>query len=301
MSKNEAVAAAIRRLLELLAKGPLSKPSLYKAFAEERDAYSDAIGALRVFGLVSVGTRKMVELTEFGHAMADGKVHISELELVEEFCASAQLEPSRARKLPGSWQPSLLAVERQITSIPERTTNALIASRRNAARERERVGTREGRLAMTLYVLAIDRELERRQLKFGDDWFRWPDTDAPGGDGSVDGQHFLQEGMLSVLGYRVGVTNGVATPERRQILQEAFEGPLPHVFPRSYMEKWGDRRSARRLHTLADTIAALTRNLKRRRDQRMGDAIRSYEADLEFLYVEFYLGRFGFGWPSTQI
>ena len=59
--------------------------------------------------------------------------------------------------------------------------------------------------------------------------------------------------------------------------------------------------SAQRLRKLAETIAALTRNAKRRRDSIMATAIEHWEQDLEFLYYEFYVEKFYFGWPTTDL
>jgi hypothetical protein len=33
----------------------------------------------------------------------------------------------------------------------------------------------------------------------------------------------------------------------------------------------------------------------------MSVAIGEYEQDLEFLFETYYVGRFGFGWPSTRL
>jgi hypothetical protein len=105
--------------------------------------------------------------------------------------------------------------------------------------------------------------------------------------------------MLSYLDYRVG-RNGEVGSMRHGILGRVFEGPLPPVFPPDYMSSWGAPKSAARLRKLAESIAAFTRNAKRRRDFKMDDAIADWESDLSFLYEHYYLGRFSFAWPLTR-
>jgi hypothetical protein len=50
---------------------------------------------------------------------------------------------------------------------------------------------------------------------------------------------------------------------------------------------------------MAETIAALARNAKRRADVGMEGAIEDWEDDLDFLFRAFYRGRFRFGWPRS--
>ena len=84
-------------------------------------------------------------------------------------------------------------------------------------------------------------------------------------------------------------------------MKRVFEGALPPVFPPDYMDAWNLPGSAARLKKLAETIAAMARLFKRRHDSRFDDAISDWEADLQFLYDEFYLGRFGFAWPTAKV
>ena len=50
---------------------------------------------------------------------------------------------------------------------------------------------------------------------------------------------------------------------------------------------------------MAESIAAFARNAKRRRQINLNDAIGEWEADLEFLYEEYYVGHFHFAWPAS--
>jgi len=152
-------------------------------------------------------------------------------------------------------------------------------------------------------VDAIRKEWERRQKLPGDpsDFFEWPSTEASGGDGSIDARGWLPDGMLKCMGYKVGANEGLPRSLRQRILDEIFGGPIPPMFPLDYLSQWGAPGSAQRLRKMAETIAALTRNAKRRRDAKMATAIDHWEQDLEHLYYEYYVEKFHFGWPSTEL
>jgi hypothetical protein len=131
------------------------------------------------------------------------------------------------------------------------------------------------------------------------DYFEWPDTEAPGGDGSVDETYFNHDrGVLGFLGYSVGRT-GIPVQARRDLLDQAFLGQLPKINSAEYMLEWGDRGTAGRLRKIAESIAAFARNAKRRRSGSMSEAIADWESDLEYLRVKHYERRFSFTWPAT--
>lgn len=151
-------------------------------------------------------------------------------------------------------------------------------------------------------LAAIGREWERRRIRPNpDDFFRWPSTEASSGKKAISTEAWLVEGMLQYVGYKVGRTEGLPSSSRRMILREVFRGTLPPAFPPDYMDKWGQPSTALRLKQTAETLASFTRNARRRRDTRMEVAIRDWEQDLLFLYEEFYVGHFHFGWPETSI
>ncbi len=155
------------------------------------------------------------------------------------------------------------------------------------------------RLAAPMLLRAIEQERNRRgpgavsPLPNGG-FFRWPSTTAEGGDSQL---HFEADafGVLAQAGYRVGVTRGEPEVARRRTLARLFQDDITHVPPGG---EWGNHGSARRLKKLAYTIAALTRNAKRRGPQ-MARAVTEWEADLKYLYDRFYVGRFDFPWPKT--
>lgn len=150
---------------------------------------------------------------------------------------------------------------------------------------------------------AVEDEWLRRRLEPAsqDGFFKWPSTDAPGGAGSIVSEGWVQEGVLGFLGYRAGKTSDLSGSVRLGILKQAFEGVIPPAFPKPYLDQWGDPGTAQRLRKIAESIAAFARNAKRRSEDRLDQAIADWESDLEYLYLEFYVGRFGFGWPSTQL
>jgi hypothetical protein len=156
------------------------------------------------------------------------------------------------------------------------------------------------RLAAAILLDAIEKERERRgpdavsPLPNGG-FFRWPSTIAEQGDGqlSFEADPF---GVLAQAGYRVGTTRGEPEAARQRTLIRLFQDEIadaPHG-------EWGTRGSAPRLKKLAYTIAALTRNAKRRGPQ-MERAVAEWEADLQYLHDRFYVGRFDFPWPNTTL
>jgi len=133
-----------------------------------------------------------------------------------------------------------------------------------------------------------------------DELFAWPETNANAGHGQLDTTAWVREGVLQFMGYKVG-HQGETLFMRQAILSLVFSECIPPVFSRAYLEEWGDPSTVQRLKKLADTIASLARNAKRRRTQAMDQAVRDWEADLEFLYYEYYVGRFSFAWPDASI
>ena len=132
------------------------------------------------------------------------------------------------------------------------------------------------------------------------EWFAWPSTSVRLGPSStkLDALEWRPQGMLSFLGYHVGETSGRPSV-REAILEYAFDHHLPPVGEATYFEEWGEPRSARRLRKLANTIAALTRNAKKRDLVALSRAVDEWEQDLGFLYERYYLDLL-FRWPSTD-
>jgi hypothetical protein len=149
----------------------------------------------------------------------------------------------------------------------------------------------------TMRARTLRAELIERLGELIQEGFDWPSTDAPGGSGRLEVES-PTKGLLSFLGYRVG-RNGLSEQERRAILDAVYCEELPPVDSSEYMAEWGRPRTGPRLQKLAESIAALTRNAKRRRGTDLSTAVDEWEADLQYLRAEHYLGRYDFAWPTT--
>jgi len=163
----------------------------------------------------------------------------------------------------------------------------------------DNVGDGETRREAELVVEAVEEVWKRRSSgPLPDGWFRWPDTEAPGGDGSLSGEDWIALGPLKFLGYTVGV-DGCGQGLRWSILRRAFDGVLPPVFPAHELHKWGAPRSPKRLSKMAESIASFARLKKWHDSEKYAHAIKDWEADLRHLYETYYVGRFGFAWPRA--
>jgi len=151
-----------------------------------------------------------------------------------------------------------------------------------------------------LVIKAIEDEWEdrgRRMLN-PDEYFVWPSTNAPVGHGHVDTDEWPEKGLLNIMGYHVGDTNGEPLEIRHKILSYVFEHEVPPAFPLEYMKQWGEPNTAIRLEKIAKSISSFDRNAKRRKSPPLS-AIDQWEKDLTFLYETYYVGKFRFGWPGT--
>ena len=107
--------------------------------------------------------------------------------------------------------------------------------------------------------------------------------------------------MLSLLGYHVGEIQPTPRDIRLRILEYAFECYLPPFGDVAYYSEWGKPSTPQRLRKLANTLAALIRNAKRRDQMSWAAAINDWEHDLWFLYQNYYVDLFHFGWPSIDL
>lgn len=129
--------------------------------------------------------------------------------------------------------------------------------------------------------------------------FSWPSPDIIPGDGILDqGVFNVDSGFMRLIGYRVGVA-GVGERQRHDLLVDAFTEEQPALRGHPQEHEWSTPRSSRRLEKMANVIAALTRNAKRRtRPPKV--AIQEWQADLAFLKRTIYDGHFDFNWPGTE-
>jgi hypothetical protein len=113
---------------------------------------------------------------------------------------------------------------------------------------------------------------------------------------------------LRAMGYKVG-DKGLPPNQRRAILRAAFESSIPVVGSAEYMAEWGNPGTPGRLKKIANYVASLCQNLKRKR-QTSDKAIEDWENDLRWLKESFYDGfkwsqdtyyQEHFHWPSTIV
>lgn len=162
-------------------------------------------------------------------------------------------------------------------------------------------GNNSDRLALyEELVRAVEGEWRRRSKlpHSADEYFDWPTTDAHRGNGRFADIYSVTEGVLGYLGYAVGERSTLTQAQRQAILSRVFRMHLPPIESPSYMREWASPRSAARLKKMANSIASFARQAKRRRNADMREAVASWEADLRMLHDEYYVGEFGFGWPS---
>lgn len=143
------------------------------------------------------------------------------------------------------------------------------------------------------------RELVTERLyELIEEGFPWPTTTALTADGYLEVDNWPRKGMLSHLGYHVG-KSGLYKNNRRKVLDFAYTGKLPNLNDKSYMDKWAKPRTSARLRQIGESIAAFCRNLKRKDPNAL--AVQEWEADLEYLRTEYYVGHYDFTWPSTTL
>lgn len=194
-------------------------------------------------------------------------------------------------------------IERTIANLQTMQPDQTITLWRNAIRMLNDPSKLHRHQDARRLIRAIGLEWDRRRKQglCAADAFRWPSTDAAGGTGNLQTDDWLREGVFALMGYKVGNTAGEIARFRQGILSEIFSGPIPPFFPQQHLAEWGTPGSILRLKKMAEAIAAFTRNGKRRRDSKMSAAVKDWEADLEFLYQRYYIGKFTFAWPTTEI
>jgi hypothetical protein len=164
--------------------------------------------------------------------------------------------------------------------------------------------TGKNRHRLELYerlVSCIEMEWDRRsKLRHTiGEYFDWPTTTAKRGNGTIGDLSWVEEGVLGYLGYHVGEKSTLTAANRHAILRRIFRMHLPPIESPGYLKEWSKPESAARLKKMADSIASFARQAKRQSSRDMSEAIDSWEFDLKMLHDEYYVGKFGFGWPAS--
>ena len=87
-------------------------------------------------------------------------------------------------------------------------------------------------------------------------------------------------------------------PERKRFLDHFFTNLLPKEVSEYCADEYGASMSNKRLHKMANVIAAHCRNFKRNDQDRYEQAISDWEEDLAYLRDKYCKPR-SFRWPGT--
>lgn len=190
-------------------------------------------------------------------------------------------------------------ISRAIRDIRSIEAQKLIITWENAHRILDR-GKKVDRRQVQAALNKIEAEWSRRNSSgLPSEYFKWPTIEVRQSHGNMELADTKTEGLLSKMNYHVGVSQGLPELSRRRILAKIFETPLSVDIPVAEKKLWGKENTGIRLRKIAYTIAALVRNAKRRDRTALEVAIKEWEADLRFLYDNYYVNRFDFPWPST--
>jgi superfamily I DNA/RNA helicase len=111
----------------------------------------------------------------------------------------------------------------------------------------------------------------------------WPSHAVRSQSEALSGKVFPHEqGMLSFMGYQVGMTSPLTDSERRAILRYVFHGHLPTVVSAGYTAEWGTPASATRYSKLRAVLSTFIENAMRRRID-MSVAIAEWQQDLVYI------------------
>ena len=91
--------------------------------------------------------------------------------------------------------------------------------------------------------------------------------------------YFISEGLLSVMGYKVGI-NGLKPETRQKILADVIEGPIPLVGDKGYMSEWGEDGSEDRIRKTANCLYGFSTG---KAHATHSQAIKDWEEDLVWL------------------
>jgi hypothetical protein len=115
----------------------------------------------------------------------------------------------------------------------------------------------------------------------------WPEHAVARRSDALSGKMFpYEKGMLSFMGYQVGMTSFLTPIQRREILAYVYLGKLPRVTSAAYTNQWGEPRTPTRLAKLKRTLRGFIRNAQRR-GGNMGIAIQEWQDDLNFIEERF--------------
>lgn len=137
---------------------------------------------------------------------------------------------------------------------------------------------------------------------------KWPDTILKGwGSAIISVPHWVgKEGLLSFMGYHVGMHSFLGETSRREILCNAMTGVLREevdgTLSGGELEKWGPPGTRGRLRKLKSEIEMFIRLKEGRSDSYSYEvAIDEWQSDLAWLRRTFYRDWMGWKWPETGV
>jgi hypothetical protein len=154
---------------------------------------------------------------------------------------------------------------------------------------------RKRRMAVILRGQIVERIIEIQRERFP-----WPSTEVSIGSGRLDGTDWPKESLLSFMGYRTG-QKGADEESRRAILDFIYTRNVPNVNSVEYMRKWDRQNTGKRLLQMARSLANFVKNEKRKDPFAYAVSIAEREADLAYLKKKYYIGRYDFTWPRTDV
>ncbi len=154
---------------------------------------------------------------------------------------------------------------------------------------------RKGKLAVVLRGQIVERIIEIQRESFP-----WPSTEVGVGSGRLNGADWPKESLLSFIGYRTG-QKGADEESRRAILDFIYTKNVPNVNSVEYMRKWDRPNTGKRLLQMARSLANFVKNEKRKDPFAYVISIEEREEDLEYLKKKYYIGRYDFTWPRTDV
>ena len=136
-------------------------------------------------------------------------------------------------------------------------------------------------------------------------YFNWPsiNEDPTWSNGaSLVSNEWPEIGVLSTVGYRVGVNGIQDDNDRRDILLRVFISPvLPFVGDVKHMREWGPANSSWRLRKIAQSICSFANLNQKKTGTEI--AVMHWKDDLLFLKMEIYDKMFPNeqSWPILEI
>lgn len=109
------------------------------------------------------------------------------------------------------------------------------------------------------------------------------------------------EGILAMMGYRVGKHNGVPEKMRRAILERVVFGPLPPIANLALLQEWGDDNSEKRLMRIASRICFFVVKNASFNNENYEQALTEWRNDMDWLKETYYVPRqCSFKWPNVH-